>query len=300
MNVTVLPPTIDIEANNSDGPITVSWNSNVTLSWTPANSSSCTASGDWSGGKDASTGTHSQSTGNLTNPVTYNYTLTCFGNGSTSDTVQVIVNNPVPNDPANVTVTPPDYCISGPAATIGWTYSDPSGSPQSAYEVEIDDQGSFGSPEVDSGKVNSGSTAYFTGQGYLQFNTTYKARVRVWNSYGQVSGWTESGSFKTPNFAYPQVNFTWSPPNPGKGSPVQFTDQTIFSPQSNSNNHEWGWMFGDGGTSTQQNPSYAYNSEGTFYVTITATDSQNQSCSRTRGPLIIQKPIPKWREVAPQ
>jgi len=203
-----------------------------------------------------------------------------------------------------VTATQPDYCVSGPAATVNWTYSDPSGSPQQSYQVQIDDQGSFGSPEVDSGKINSGSTSYFTGQGLLQFNTTYKARVRVWNGYDQVSSWTESGSFKTPNFAYPQVNFTWTsngvnePTSPAIGALVQFTDQTVFG--GNPVQREWDWTFGDSTSSTQQSPSKTYNAEGTYYVTLTAEDSQGQVCARTRGPLIIQKPIPKWKEVAPK
>ena len=220
------------------------------------------------------------------------------------DSVSVNVLAPVPNNPSNITVAQPNYCVSGPSATVAWTFFDPSGSPQQSYQVQIDDQGSFQSSEVDSGKVNSGSTSYFSGQGSLQFNVTYKARIRVWNSYDQVSGWTESGSFKTPNFAYPQVNFTWSiggvnePSNPPKNSSIQFTDQTVFG--GNPLQREWSWLFGDGTSSVQQNPAKAYTAEGTYYVTLTAEDSQSQSCSRTRGPLSIQKPIPVWKEVAPK
>ena len=247
----------------------------------------------------------SESTGNLTIAKTYNYALTCSGpGGSGQDSVNVTVSAPVPNNPSSVTSTQPDYCVSGPAATITWSFSDPSGSPQQSYQVQIDDNASFNSPEVDSGKVNSGSTAYFTGQGLLQFDTTYRARVRVWNGYDVVSGWTTSSNFKTPPYAYPQVNFTWTAngisenPSPSINNPVQFTDQTVFG--GNQNQREWSWLLGDGTSSTQQSPSKIYVSEGTFYVTLTATDSQNQTCVRTRGPLIIQKPIPKWKEVAPK
>jgi gliding motility-associated-like protein len=35
----------------------------------------------------------------------------------------------------------------------------------------------------------------------------------------------------------------------------------------------WEWRFGDGGTSTQQNPSHTYTSEGSFPVTLTITNS---------------------------
>ncbi|MDP1614226.1 MAG: hypothetical protein Q8L68_00345, partial [Methylococcales bacterium] len=48
------PPTVDIKANGSDGPITLQYQDYVTLSWTSQNANSCTASGDWSGSKSTS------------------------------------------------------------------------------------------------------------------------------------------------------------------------------------------------------------------------------------------------------
>jgi PKD repeat protein len=46
-----------------------------------------------------------------------------------------------------------------------------------------------------------------------------------------------------------------------------FTDQTSNSPTS------WLWDFGDGATSTQQNPSHTYATAGTYTVCLTATSS---------------------------
>ena len=46
------------------------------------------------------------------------------------------------------------------------------------------------------------------------------------------------------------------------------------------------WDFGDGQTSTETNPSHSYEAEGTFDVTLTVTDNQNNSDSLTRGDLI--------------
>ena len=163
----------------------------------------------------------------------------------------------------------------------------------------MDVEGSFQDPEYQSGKVSSGNNSNFTGQGVLIFNKTYKTRVRVWNGYDVVSNWTvASGNFNTPNYAYPQVDFTWTPANPTKNVLVQFTDQTVF--QGNPNSREWSWLFGDGGSSTLQNPPHTYTNEGIFYVTLTATDNANQTCARAKGPLLIQKPIPIWKEVAPR
>jgi PKD repeat protein len=200
-------------------------------------------------------------------------------------------------------VVQPNYCVSGPAATVSWTYSDPQSSGQVSYQVQIDDNPSFNSPEVDSGQVNSSSTAYFSGQGLLAFNKSYQARVRTWNGYGLASAWATSATFNTPQYAYPQVNFTWTSngisenPSPPLDTPVQFTDQTGFSGPVAG--RTWTWLFGDGANSSQQNPSYSYSAEGNYFVTLTATDNAGQSCGTTRGPIIIQKPIPKWREVAP-
>ena len=52
---------------------------------------------------------------------------------------------------------------------------------------------------------------------------------------------------------------------------VSFTD---FSTTSVDSIISWFWDFGDGGTSTTQNPTYSYNSSGTFNVTLTVTTDE--------------------------
>jgi PKD repeat protein len=49
------------------------------------------------------------------------------------------------------------------------------------------------------------------------------------------------------------------------GAPITFADQSAGSPTA------WSWNFGDGGTSTQQNPSHAYATPGNYTVTLTVT-----------------------------
>lgn len=47
---------------------------------------------------------------------------------------------------------------------------------------------------------------------------------------------------------------------------VTFTDASTHNPLS------WLWDFGDGGTSTEQNPAYTYVAAGTYSVTLTAAN----------------------------
>ncbi len=64
----------------------------------------------------------------------------------------------------------------------------------------------------------------------------------------------------------PVADFTGSPTSGDAPLTVSFTDQSTNNPTS------WSWDFGDGGTSTAQNPSHTYNNAGTYTVKLTATN----------------------------
>ena len=66
--------------------------------------------------------------------------------------------------------------------------------------------------------------------------------------------------------APPTPGFTWSPSDPTVGEQVQFTDTTVGSPIS------WVWSFGDGATSTSQNPTHTFASFGDKQVTLGVTN----------------------------
>lgn len=55
------------------------------------------------------------------------------------------------------------------------------------------------------------------------------------------------------------------------GLPVQFTDSSEAGTGSLAN---WLWDFGDGETSTQQNPQHTYSDTGTYNVTLIVTNSE--------------------------
>lgn len=81
-------PTVDIKANNSNGPITITNGQLVQLSWTTTNATNCTSSNAWSG---ARTVTGNQS---VYPTVASTYVLTCTGpGGSVSDSVSVNIQN---------------------------------------------------------------------------------------------------------------------------------------------------------------------------------------------------------------
>jgi PKD repeat protein len=65
----------------------------------------------------------------------------------------------------------------------------------------------------------------------------------------------------------PVANFTSDRTSGTVPFAVQFTDTSTGSPTS------WAWTFGDGATSTAQNPSHTYTSAGTYTVALTATNA---------------------------
>jgi PKD repeat protein len=67
------------------------------------------------------------------------------------------------------------------------------------------------------------------------------------------------------------AKFKAAPRTGEPGQKVQFTDQSTPAPGCTV--EEWLWNFGDGSTSTEQNPSHVYNREGAFNVTLTVWDS---------------------------
>jgi PKD repeat protein len=83
----------------------------------------------------------------------------------------------------------------------------------------------------------------------------------------------ESLGGSTPTLA---AGFTATPTSGTVPLHVAFTDTSSGSPTS------WSWSFGDGGTSTVQNPTHDYNAAGTYDVTLTVSDgSTSDSVTRT-------------------
>ncbi len=74
---------------------------------------------------------------------------------------------------------------------------------------------------------------------------------------------------------------------------VKFNDKSRVVP---GNIIEWDWDFGDGSTSTEQNPIHTYDNEGVYFVTLTVKSDTNLTDSITK--IVIISPTPKYPPVA--
>ncbi|MBN8695064.1 MAG: PKD domain-containing protein [Bacteroidetes bacterium] len=72
------------------------------------------------------------------------------------------------------------------------------------------------------------------------------------------------------NVSYIQANFIHDGPA-CKGVPINFTDTSNVDPSSTIVG--WDWNFGDGNTSTLENPVHPYNAGGTYNVSLIATSA---------------------------
>jgi len=98
-------------------------------------------------------------------------------------------------------------------------------------------------------------------------------------------------------FAQPQSTIN-APAEVCFGSPVNFTDAGTIAPGSTIT--QWQWNFGDGNTSTQQNPMHNYTNAGTYAVTLTATSAVGcPSAIATRTVVVNSLPAANFNVSAP-
>jgi PKD repeat protein len=76
--------------------------------------------------------------------------------------------------------------------------------------------------------------------------------------------------------APPTASFTATPTSGIVPLTVQFTDTSSGSPSA------WAWNFGDGATSSEQNPQHVFANPGTYTVTLTATNTSGSSAPVTK------------------
>ena len=85
----------------------------------------------------------------------------------------------------------------------------------------------------------------------------------------------------TVNLETPEIesDFSLTPETGSAPLAVQFTDLSLGNPNN------WYWSFGDGNTSTLQNPSHVFQDPGTYEVTLTVS---NDTDSDTSPPKLVE------------
>lgn len=93
------------------------------------------------------------------------------------------------------------------------------------------------------------------------------------NNNTSALGVNVTAAFEQPPQA-PVADFTWT--QLAGSMAIAFTDTSTGSPAA------WSWTFGDGVTSTEQNPNHTYGTPGDFTVTLTASNAGgSNSTSKT-------------------
>jgi PKD repeat protein len=120
----------------------------------------------------------------------------------------------------------------------------------------------------------------------------YAVTLTVSTSTGLQSVNSHPVAVTTATPAAPPVSaaFAMSSPAVAVRANVAFTDQSTGSPAS------WQWNFGDGSSSTAQNPTHAYTSQGSYGVSLTVS---NASSSSTISRVITILPPAAYRSLIP-
>jgi PKD repeat protein len=79
------------------------------------------------------------------------------------------------------------------------------------------------------------------------------------------------------------ADFSGTPTSGKSPLSVRFTDQSTGGAIA------WLWNFGDGTTSTLQNPTHTYSSQGWYTVTLTVTRGTSSNTKAKSGYVIVQK-----------
>jgi PKD repeat protein len=119
-------------------------------------------------------------------------------------------------------------------------------------------------------------THTYTGPG------TYTVTLTVSNLFGSHT-MTETDYVSVTEPAAPVAYFSASPRSGLAPLAVDFWDLSPGGPTS------WAWDFGDGGSSTAQNPKHTYDTAGTFTVTLTATNALGTDTRTEPGYITVTK-----------
>ena len=105
-----------------------------------------------------------------------------------------------------------------------------------------------------------------------------------YTGYGMVDAAAAVNGGGTVDPLPPVAAFTGTPLSGTAPLTVAFTDQSSNDPTS------WSWTFGDGGTSTAQNPSHVYTAAGTYSVSLTVANAEGADSMTKSGYVTVSEP----------
>ncbi len=117
---------------------------------------------------------------------------------------------------------------------------------------------------------------------------TYTVSLTATNSCG--SDIETKTDYITVTCTAPVADFVGSPTSGEAPLTVSFTDQSTGA-------ISWDWDFGDGGTSTAQNPTHQYTSAGTYTVSLTATNSCGSDTETKTDYITVTEPAQYYMHV---
>jgi len=115
----------------------------------------------------------------------------------------------------------------------------------------------------------------------LYCNGSYTGKLGT----GRINAYRAVTSVAPPQPQPPVAEFSANP-TAGYAPHVQFTDLSMDAPTI------WLWDFGDEQTSALQNPSYIYNSVGTYSVSLTATNTAGSNIVTKTGYIHVDANTP--------
>ena len=146
------------------------------------------------------------------------------------------------------------------------------------FSVNFTDQ-STGNPNYWKWNLGNNTVSFLQNPSTIYLNPgTYTVKLVIRNAAGSTDSLTKTQYIVV--YAKPATNFSASPLSGCFPLPVSFSD--LSTPGSGTITN-WMWDFGDGNTSTQQNPVHTFSSAGNYTILLVVTNSKGCSKSFTRS-----------------